>query len=99
VQTGLKADVRFSVFLNAPQLVLEGEVLSVSSDLLTDPQTGVSYYLARTRITPEGMRTLGSRQMQAGMTAEVIIKTGERSALQYITGPFLKRLASAMKEG
>jgi protease secretion system membrane fusion protein len=98
VQTGLKADVRFSAFLNAPQLVLEGEVLSVSSDLLTDPQTGVSYYLARTRITPQGMRTLGGRQMQAGMTAEVIIKTGERSALQYITGPFLKRLASAMKE-
>jgi len=98
VRPGLKADVRFSAFANAPQLVLEGELLSVSNDLLTDPQTGVTYFLARTRITPPGMQTLGARQLQAGMTAEVIIKTGERSALNYLTGPFLKRLASAMKE-
>lgn len=98
VMPGLKADVRFSAFANAPQLVLEGELLSISSDLLTDPATNMSYYLARTRITPQGMQTLGGRQLQAGMTAEVIIKTGERSALQYLAGPFFKRLASAMKE-
>lgn len=98
VRPGLKADVRFSSFASTPQLVLEGELLSVSNDLLTDPQTGVMYFLARTRITPPGMQTLGARQLQAGMTAEVIFKTGERSALNYLTGPFLKRLASAMKE-
>ena len=45
-----------------------------------------------------GLKTLGNRQMQAGMPAEVIIKTGERTVLEYILHPLLKRIAATMKE-
>jgi len=45
------------------------------------------------------MQTLGSRVLQPGMPAEVIVKTGEQTLLNYLLGPFLKRLASSMKEG
>jgi protease secretion system membrane fusion protein len=44
------------------------------------------------------MKTLGARQMQPGMPAEIVIKTGERSMLTYLLSPLTKRLASAMKE-
>ena len=36
--------------------------------------------------------------MQAGMTAEVVIRTGERTVLQYVLHPLLRRLAQSMKE-
>ena len=99
VQAGLSTDVRFNAFAHSPQLVVEGKVLSVSGDLLSDPaQPQFSYFLARVQVTPAGMKTLGSRQMQPGMPAEIVIKTGERSMLTYLLHPLVKRMASSMKE-
>lgn len=100
IQPGLLADVRFSSFAHSPQLVVEGKVVSVSGDLLTE-QTAMgpmSYFLARVEVTPEGMKTLGRYQMQPGMPAEVIIKTGERTLLTYLLHPLTRRVASSMKE-
>jgi protease secretion system membrane fusion protein len=99
IQAGLSTDVRFNAFAHSPQLVVEGKVLSVSGDLLSDPaQPQFSYFLARVQVTPAGMKTLGSRQMQPGMPAEIVIKTGERSMLTYLLHPLVKRMASSMKE-
>jgi protease secretion system membrane fusion protein len=99
IQEGLFADVRFSTFAHSPQLVVEGKVLSVSGDLISDPQNpAMSHYLARLQLTPAGIKTLGSRQLQPGMPAEIVIKTGERSMLTYLLHPLLKRLAGSMKE-
>ena len=99
VQAGLSTDVRFNAFAHSPQLVVEGKVLSVSGDLLSDPaQPQFSYFLARVQVTPAGMKTLGKRQMQPGMPAEIVIKTGERSMLTYLLHPLVKRMASSMKE-
>lgn len=100
VHTGLKTDVRFSTFAHSPQLVVEGQVVSVSSDLLTEQQGGatISYYLARIMVTPEGVKMLGHRQLQPGMPVEVIVKTGERSLLTYLLNPLSKRIAASMKE-
>ena len=99
VQTGLPADIRFNTFAHSPQLVVEGKILSVSGDLLSDPQAPqFAYYLARVQVTPAGMKTLGQRQMQPGMPVEIVIKTGERSLLTYLIHPLTKRMAASLKE-
>jgi protease secretion system membrane fusion protein len=98
VKTGLKADVRFATFSHEPQLVIEGQVASVSKDFLVDQANSPPYYLARIVLTEEGKKTLGKRQMQPGMPAEVVIKTGERSLLTYLLSPLTKRVAASMKE-
>ena len=98
VHTDLPVDVRFSSFARSPQLVVNGKVVSISADLLTEPQTGVTYYLARVQVTPEGTKALGNRQLQAGMPVEVIFKTGERSMLTYLLHPLTKRVAASMTE-
>jgi protease secretion system membrane fusion protein len=100
VHAGAMVDVRFSSFANSPQLVLEGRLASVSSDVISE-QTAVgvmTYYLGRIEITPDGIKELGKRVMQPGMPAEVLIKTGERSLLTYLMHPLTKRLAASMKE-
>jgi protease secretion system membrane fusion protein len=100
LQPGLMADVRFQAFANTPELVVESQLVSVSGDLIIDPQhNNEAHYLALLKITDKGMQTLGSRVLQPGMPAEVIVKTGEQTLLNYLLGPFLKRLASSMKEG
>jgi protease secretion system membrane fusion protein len=98
VKPGLQADVRFSAFAHSPQLTVAGTVQSVSQDVLVDPDTRQSYFLARIQLTPEGLAVLGSRTMQAGMSAEVVIRTGERTVLQYLLHPLVRRLAQSMKE-
>ena len=99
VQSGLPADIRFNTFAHSPQLVVEGKILSVSGDLLSDPQAPqFAYYLARVQVTPAGMKTLGQRQMQPGMPVEIVIKTGERSLLTYLIHPLTKRMAASLKE-
>ncbi len=100
IKVGDPVEVRFSAFANAPQLVVHGKLVSLSGDAVTEAYGAVvhSYYLARVEITPDGIKALGDRVMQPGMTAEVLIKTGERSFLTYLLHPLLKRVASAMKE-
>ena len=98
VQVGLLTDVRFSAFRQTPSLVAEGEVVSISQDIITDPQRQMGYYLARIRLTAQGMKALGDRRMQPGMPADVVIKTGERSVLTYLTAPLTRRLVGSMAE-
>ena len=101
VRPGLEADVRFSAFAHAPQLVVSGRIESISSDLITESlssQNSISYYLARASITADGIKQLGGRQLQAGMPVEVIFKTGSRTVLTYFLHPLTKRIAAAMKE-
>lgn len=100
VQPGLPTDVRFSAFAHSPQLVVEGKVISVSADLLVEQSAmgPVSYFLARVQITPEGMKGLGKHQMQPGMPAEVLVRTGERTVLTYLLHPLTRRVAASMKE-
>lgn len=91
-------DVRFSGFSQTPQLVVEGEVRSVSADALTDPVSRQTYYLARVGLTAQGMQHLGTRQLQPGMPVEVVLRTGERSLLTYLLHPLTRRVSASMKE-
>ncbi|MFM7002105.1 MAG: HlyD family type I secretion periplasmic adaptor subunit, partial [Limnohabitans sp.] len=100
ITVGQTADVRFASFSNSPLLVAQGRLMSISRDLVSEstPSGTVTYYLARIIMTEQGMKTLGPRQMQAGMPVEVIIKTGERTLLTYLLHPLYKRFSNSMKE-
>ena len=92
------ADIRFSAFSHSPLLLIEGRVMSVSNDLITDPEMKQSYYLARISLTAQGRKALGDKELTAGLPAEVMIKTGERSLLSYLAYPLVRRLHKSLKE-
>ena len=99
VRVGDSVDVRFSSFADSPQLVVTGELKTLSSDALADnSQNSAPYYLARVHVTESGLKTLGARKMQPGMPVEIVIKTGSRTLLQYLVSPLRKRIAASMKE-
>lgn len=98
IHPGMAADVHLQAFVHLPQLVLPGQVSTVSAASLADPATRASYYLVRVDLTAEGRQRLGGRGLQAGMPADVVVRTGERSLLQYLLRPLLKRFSESMKE-
>ncbi len=105
VHPGLLAEVQLANFHDLAGKVLEGKVISVSADLVTDRtltpngQPLPPHYVARVELTEKGWQTLGpDRRLQPGMPVTVLIKTGERTFLQYLIKPVWERLQSAVKE-
>lgn len=95
---GKTAKIRFSAFNSSTTPEIEGEVVKISADRLTDERTGLPYYLARIKVTEDGQRKLGDRKLQPGMPADALINTGERTMLQYILQPARNAIAESMIE-
>lgn len=100
VKVGQQSDVRLSAFNQQTHDIVKGELLHVSADAFTDDRTGEQYYEARIGITEEGHLTMDAQGMylMAGMPAEVMIKTGERTALQYLLTPITRLLDRSLRE-
>lgn len=93
-------DVRlvFSAFPTRTTPELQGHVVFVSADALTDEQTGQSYY--RAEIVPnEGeIAKLNDLVLVPGMPVESFIQTGVRTPLAYLVQPLTDYFARAMRE-
>jgi epimerase transport system membrane fusion protein len=98
IAVGKLADIRFNAFNTATTPVIEGRVTSVSGDRLINEKTSAPYYLARISVTREGARKQGDRKLLAGMPADVLINTGERTMLQYLMQPARNVIAQSMIE-
>ena len=101
VAVGDPVEVRFSNFAATPHLVVLGKLVSLSGDALTEVLPGGvsnSYFAGIVVLTPEGLKALAGHTVQPGMTAEVMVRTGERSLLTYLLNPLLKRMSTAMTE-
>lgn len=101
VHVGQLANMHLQVVLGGgAQPTIEGKLVQVSADRLTDPRTGAPYYSARIQITENGDATLRKFKLvpQAGMQADVVVVTGERTVLQYLLRPLISRVNAGMKE-
>lgn len=98
VKVDLPVDIMFPAFQQATTPHVPGKVLTVSADVLTDPKDGHPFYKAQIQVTPEGMDKLREHKIKAGMPAEVFIRTGERTMLNYIVKPLRDRLRSSLTE-
>ncbi|MGM8933220.1 HlyD family type I secretion periplasmic adaptor subunit [Salinicola halophyticus] len=99
VHPGQPAEIRFSAFNQRLSNVIQGEVANVSADSFEDEATHNHYYKARIRVTDEGYSKMtSSMQLLAGMPAEVMLKTGDRTFASYMFKPFSDMLARAMRE-
>jgi len=98
VHPDLAVDILFPAFNQATTPHIPGRVLQVSADVLVEPKQGIPYFKATVEVTPEGMKQLRHHQIRAGMPAEVFIRTGERTMLNYLLKPLADRLNRALTE-
>jgi len=98
VHVGLKAEVRLSALSMRSTPIILGTVTSVSSDRLVDERENKAYFRIQVEVPDEELEKLGDQTLTAGMPAEVVIKVGERTMLDYIIKPMTDYLAKAFTE-
>lgn len=98
VHVGLHVDIIFSAFNTNTTPHIPGEVKQVSADRTVDERTGQPYYKIKVAVTPAGVKMLGKLQIRPGMPADMTVKTGERTMMNYLLKPVFDRVHSSMKE-
>jgi HlyD family type I secretion membrane fusion protein len=96
VLKGTAADIRLTAYKQRTTPLVNGRVTYVSGDRLVDTQNNnAAYYVAQIEVAPG---SLGDLKMQAGMPAEVFIRTDSRTAFDYLLAPVTAYLRRAMRE-
>jgi HlyD family type I secretion membrane fusion protein len=101
LQPGLKAEVRIPAFESAryfPSLYADLE--DISTDVYLEERSGESYYKATMRVDEESLAILEQEKLKlvSGMPIEVVIKTGERTLLDYLLKPMREMVVRAFNE-
>ena len=97
VRPELPAEVRLTAFSQLTTPTLSGKVVRVSADRLVDERTGAPYYEARIALEA-GEPGLADLKLKPGMPAEVMIVTGQRTALEYLLEPIVASFGRALRE-
>ena len=98
VHPGLTAQVVLTAFNRRNVAPLEGTVVFVSADRLTDERSVQPYFLARISLPEDPLPAHQELELYPGMQAEVMIVTGERTALEYLVRPVTRSFGRALRE-
>lgn len=99
VHPGLVAEVKFSAFASRFMPIVTGEVDSVSKGtIVPSDQRQTPYYLARINVSKGMVPDEIEERLTAGMPADVIISTGERTVMDYLTSPLTDAIRKSMRE-
>jgi HlyD family type I secretion membrane fusion protein len=98
VTAGMTAELRFPAFKSHGVKIIKGVVRSISSDRLLDEQKGDPYFAAEVVVDREELPEAMAEKLTAGMPADVIIPTGERTVMAYLVSPLVERFQTSMRE-
>jgi len=99
VIVGLSTEVRFSAFKARLTPIVLGEVANVSNDVITpDNPNEMPYYLARIDVDPADISDVIRERITAGMPVDVVITTGERTVVNYLTSPLMDAVRKSLLE-
>lgn len=99
VAPGLLTEVRFTAFKTKLTPIMLGEVESVSGDVITPENPNeLPYFLARVTVDENDIPEEIRDRITAGMPADVIITTGERTVANFIVSPLMDAVRKSMIE-
>ena len=98
VHKGSDAEVRLTAYKSRTTPLVAGTVNYVSADRMLDAQTSAPYYVVHVDVPARALEEAGNLRMQAGMPAEVYIRTDSRSAFDYLFAPVTAYLRRGMRE-
>lgn len=77
---------------------MTGKLASISRDRLIDDVTRQPYFLGLINLTDAELDERYRDRLVAGMQADVVIATGERTALEYIMSPLTDALHTSFRD-
>jgi multidrug efflux pump subunit AcrA (membrane-fusion protein) len=78
--------------------IVQGKILHVSPDRLTDQRTGAGFYVAKIKVGHDEVLRVQDVRLIPGMPALVVIPTGERTALDYLLRPLTDSFVRGFRE-
>ena len=100
VYDGLTVRTRLSSYKGWQAPRLNGQVVGVSADLITDPVTAISFYEARVLIPDAELARVQDADVIPGMPVDAFIYAGRRRTLmRYITEPLSDSLFRGLRQG
>lgn len=98
IHPGQRAMVKITAYDFSVYGGLEGEVIDISADTITN-EKGESFYRVKVRTHENSLRRKGKElPIIPGMVASVDVLTGEKTVMQYLMKPFIKTLDNALHE-
>ena len=98
VRSGSEADIRLTAYKQRSTPLVQGTVTYVSGDRMVDTQTGTPYYVVHVDVPAAALEQAGGLKLQAGMPAEIFIRTDRRTAFDYLLAPVTSYLRRAGRE-
>lgn len=98
MRVGQKAEIKLSAFGAAELHPLIGHVTYIAPDSVRDDSTGEMTFAFKARIDDDELKKQPNLFLYPGMSAEVYIVTGDRSALAYLIEPVRKSFNKAFRE-
>ncbi len=95
---GQEVALRFPAFNQRETPEIDGHVVNVSADALTDQNTGFTYYRAEVAPDDGQIERLNGQELLPGMPAEALIKTDERTPMSYLVKPVTDYFNRAFRE-
>lgn len=92
------AEIRFPSFNARTTPSFPAEVRTVAPDVVTDPNSGISYFTAELRVPEAERETLLTLGLQPGMPLEAFIQTGARSPGSILLKPVTDYMSYALRE-
>lgn len=96
ISIGQEAEVLFAVFKDA--YAVTGTLVAISPDILEDAGGGLPYFEGKVKLAEEDIALLGEHKLVPGMPAEVLVKTGTRTFLGYLTSPLARMFENSLIE-
>ena len=98
VVMGQETVLRFSGLNTRTTPELFGHVKNISTDAITDEQTGMAFFKAEVTLDEGELEKLAGEELVAGMPVEVYIQTGERTPFNYLFRPVTDYFNTALRE-
>ncbi len=97
IHVGSNAFVFFTSLNRSKTPEVKGKVIYISADTVFNPVAKKSYYVAKIKLTREGLKKLPLDQIKIGMAASVKIQAGAKTMLEYLLKPLLDNFHTAFK--
>ncbi|HKU95648.1 MAG TPA: HlyD family type I secretion periplasmic adaptor subunit [Vineibacter sp.] len=98
VHPGARAELHLTAYKQRIVPTVQGGVINVSADRLSDPKTGNAYFVASIRPDLAQLAALPGIRLQPGMPVTVMIPTETRTAFDYIVGPLTTSFSQAFRQ-
>lgn len=98
IHLGQKTTLRLSAFNQRTTPEVTGSLTRIAADATREPQTGLTYFVARASVDEKELPKLKGLVLSPGMPVEAFVETGERTAMSYFAKPLTDAFHRSFRE-